>query len=78
MKRSYDEPTHSAPVKNMSDPVFSLIGFWRHSLIDVLCFGIMGVVTATKIDMDMSSHRLANHIAQHRTIAVIRGKFATV
>ena len=47
----------------MRDPVLGLIGLWRHSIIDVQCVGMMGAVPAAIVNMDMSSHRYANHIA---------------
>jgi hypothetical protein len=59
----------------MRDPVFGLIGIWSYSLGDVLGFRIMGVGSAAYVDMDMSSHRLAHHVAQHRPTFVVRGKF---
>ena len=78
MKHSRDEHTHPAPVKSMRDPVFCFIGVWKYSLFDVLCFGIMGIGTATKVNMDVSSHRLAHHIAQHGATLVVRGEFASL
>ncbi len=62
----------------MRDPVFGLIGVWRYSLVDVLCFRIMGIGTAASVNMDMSSHRLAHHIAQHGATLVVRGEFASL
>jgi hypothetical protein len=63
-------------MKSVGDPVFVFIRFWRDSLIDVLRFGIMRAGTAAKVNMDMSSHRQAHKIAQHRATIVGRGKFA--
>jgi hypothetical protein len=65
-------------MKSMRDPVFRFIGVWRYSLGDVLGFGIMGIGTAANVNMDMSSHRLAHHTAQHRAAIVVRGKFASL
>ncbi len=62
----------------MRDPVFGLIGVWRYFLGDVLGFGIMGIGTAANINMDVSSHRIAHHIAQHRTTLVVRSEFASL
>jgi hypothetical protein len=65
-------------MKSMRDPVFRFIGVWRYSLGDVLSFRIMGIGTAANVNMDMSSHRLAHHIAQHRATIVVRGEFASL
>ncbi len=55
----------------MRDPVFSLIGIRGDYLADMLGFGIMGVDTAAEGNVNMPSHRLANHIAQHRATLVV-------
>ena len=73
----HDEPTHSAPMKSMRDPVFLFVWVWRYSLGDMLSFGVMGIGTTAKVNMDMSSHRHAHHIAQHRATVVVRGEFAS-
>jgi hypothetical protein len=55
----------------MRDPVFRLVGVWDHSLVYMLRLGIIAGVATTVVDMDVSPHRCAYQIAQHRGAVVI-------
>jgi hypothetical protein len=72
---SYDERTHSAPVKTMSNPIFRLVGVWNHYFFNMLCFGIIAGIAAAIVDVHMSPHRVANQIAQHGRTIVVRREF---
>src|SRR6267142_3381260 len=79
-RKSFNRPTHSAPVESVSNGIFGLVRAGNHPCVDMLDIGSPTTCvrpSAAVINMDGSVHRRANEITHHRCSLIISGEPVT-